>query len=163
VLSEGRTSSNAWCQGGCQENPLVKQIAAKIAEVTGIPPTNSESFQVLKYELGQKYNVHHDFGYDDNAKPCGPRILTFFIYLSDVEEGGETNFPDLGIAVTPKQGRALLWPSVLDSDLLEKDSRTMHEARPVVKGRKFAANSWIHLYDFATPNLWGCTGTFDDL
>jgi hypothetical protein len=26
----------------------------------------------------------------------GPRILTFFLYLSDVEEGGETAFPDLG-------------------------------------------------------------------
>ena len=28
----------------------------------------------------------------------GPRILTFFLYLSDVEEGGETAFPDLGHA-----------------------------------------------------------------
>jgi hypothetical protein len=37
------------------------------------------------------------------------------------------------------------------------------KAKPVIKGRKFAANSWLHLYDFAKPNLWGCTGTFDDL
>ena len=22
-------------------------------------------------------------------------------------------------------------------------------------------NSWIHLYDYALPNLWGCTGVFD--
>jgi hypothetical protein len=28
----------------------------------------------------------------------GPRILTFFLYLSDVEEGGETSFPQLGIS-----------------------------------------------------------------
>ena len=26
----------------------------------------------------------------------GPRILTFFLYLSDVEEGGETAFPNIG-------------------------------------------------------------------
>lgn len=39
----------------------------------------------------------------------------------------------------------------------------MHEARPVIKGLKFGANVWIHLYDFNTPNLWGCTGTFDEL
>lgn len=31
--------------------------------------------------------THHDFGQEDNTKPCGPRILTFFLYLSDVEEG----------------------------------------------------------------------------
>ena len=31
-----------------------------------------------------------------NLLACGPRILTFFLYLSDVEEGGETKFPFLG-------------------------------------------------------------------
>lgn len=28
-------------------------------------------------------------------------------------------------------------------------------------GRKYAANSWIHLFDYMRPNLWGCTGVFD--
>jgi hypothetical protein len=37
----------------------------------------------------------------------------------------------------------------------------LHEARPVVVGTKFAANTWIHQYDFKKANLWGCTGTFD--
>jgi hypothetical protein len=40
---------------------------------------------------------------NDNALACGPRILTFFLYLSDVEEGGETNFPLLNISVNPKK------------------------------------------------------------
>jgi len=33
---------------------------------------------------------------DQNGLVCGPRILTFFLYLSDVEEGGETSFSLLG-------------------------------------------------------------------
>lgn len=41
------------------------------------------------------------------------------------------------------------------------DPRTLHEAKPVIKGKKFAANSWIHLFDYTVPNLWGCTGVFD--
>ena len=67
----------------------------------------------------------------------------------------------IGIAVKPAKGKALLWPSVLDENLEQMDSRTTHEARPVIKGTKYAANSWIHLYDFSKSNLWGCTGTFD--
>ncbi len=89
--------------------------------------------------------------------------MTFFLYLSDVTEGGETSFPNLGISVKPKKGKALLWPSTLDSDLEKQDPRTSHEARPVISGIKYAANAWIHLYDYRVSNLWGCTGTFDEL
>ena len=89
---------------------------------------------------------------------CGPRILTFYMYLSDVEEGGETAFPKLKLSVKPKLGRAILWPSVRDDAPNQIDSRTYHEARPVLKGVKYGANSWFHLRDFQTPNIWSCTG-----
>lgn len=55
-------------------------------------------------------------------------FLTRFLYLSDVDEGGETSFPHLNIAVKPKKGRALLWPSVLDQNgLRDQDGRTHHQ------------------------------------
>ena len=92
---------------------------------------------------------------------CGPRILTFFLYLSDVEEGGETVFTNLKLKVKPKRGRALLWPSVQDGNPEEQDPRTNHAAAAVIKGKTYAANAWIHLYDFTKSNLWGCTGAFD--
>lgn len=60
--------------------------------------------------------MHHDYGREDVGLACGPRILTFFLYLSDVEEGGETAFPKLNISVRPKKGTALLWPSTLDEN-----------------------------------------------
>lgn len=163
VLSQGRTSSNAWCRDKCERHPDVKSITKKIEEVIEIDRSNFESFQVLRYETNQRYQAHHDMSPAQNRLACGPRILTFFLYLSDVEEGGETAFPSLGISVKPKKGKALLWPSTLDSDLEAMDGRTTHEAKPVIKGKKFAANTWIHLYDFQRANLWGCTGTFDVL
>lgn len=95
--------------------------------------------------------------------PSGPRILTFFLYLSDVEEGGETDFPILNISVKPKKGAAVLWPSVMLDDLTKQDPRTVHQAKPVIKGTKYAANSWYHLYNTRKSNLWGCTGSFDYL
>ena len=56
-----------------------------------------------------------------------------------IPTGGATNFPDLGIAVKPKVGRALLWPSVLDSNPFDKEDRTEHEAQDVIKGLKYGA------------------------
>jgi prolyl 4-hydroxylase len=70
---------------------------------------------------------------------------------------GATNFPDLNIAVKPKVGKALLWPSVLNSNPKDKDSRMDHEAQDVIKGVKFGANSWMHLHDYLAAQDMGCT------
>jgi prolyl 4-hydroxylase len=78
------------------------------------------------------------------------------MYLSDVEEGGGTNFPYVNETVTPKRGRAALWPSVLDQDPNSKDIRTSHQALPVIKGVKYGANAWIHQRDFKGSNKKGC-------
>ena len=86
-------------------------------------------------------------------------MYTFFLYLNDVDGGGETRFPLLNISVKPKRGRALLWPSILDGAPLERDDRTDHEARAVTAGNKYAANYWLHMYDFQGPSSKGCGNT----
>jgi prolyl 4-hydroxylase len=101
--------------------------------------------------------THHDFIPHQVDRQCGPRILTFFLYLSDVESGGGTNFPQLDITVEPKRGRALLWPSVFNADPMKKDPRMMHQALEVLEGTKYAANGWIHMYDYVTPQKNSCT------
>ncbi|KAL9188315.1 hypothetical protein ACHAXT_006693 [Thalassiosira profunda] len=159
VVSKTRTSSNAWCMTRCERLPGVRSASKKIEEVTGIPQVNYESFQLLEYNKNQFYRSHHDSSVTDDT-PAGHRILTFFLYLTDVEEGGETHFNKLGISIKPKKGRALVWPSVLDSDPNYWDKRMYHEAKDVLKGEKRAANHWIHLNDYRTPNDWGCTGSF---
>jgi len=98
----------------------------------------------------------------DVDRPVGPRILTAYLYLNDVEAGGGTRFPKLktvdgkGLTVMPKKGRLLLWPSVRNDKPSEKDRRTDHEALTVEKGEKYGANGWIHLRDFKSPHEKGC-------
>ena len=150
-----RTSQQAWCQvEPCLSHPLVNRVHERVVNLTGVPKPNAEFFQVLRYEPGQFYRAHHD-QQSGHWTPQGVRVYTFFVYLSDVEEGGGTRFTDLGITVTPKLGRGILWPSVLDADLRTSDMRTNHEALPVVKGVKLAANLWQHLFDFKTPSRSG--------
>ena len=81
------------------------------------------------------------------------------MYLNEDNEGGETRFPQLNISVRPKRGRALLWPSVLDHDPNARDDRTEHEAVAVREGTKFAANYWLHMYDFQYAVDRGCGNT----
>jgi len=160
VVSTTRTSNNAWCTGECEIMPGVMSATDKIESVTGVPRKNYESYQILQYQKDQFYRMHHDSSSGKDDTPSGHRILTFFLYLSDVEEGGATRFSRLGLDIRPKKGRALVWPSVLDENPEMWDRRMYHEARDVIRGEKRAANHWIHLYDYETPNLWGCTGSF---
>ncbi|KAL7522774.1 hypothetical protein ACHAWX_007477 [Stephanocyclus meneghinianus] len=160
VISTHRTSSNAWCRQECEELEGVKRVSARIEKFTGIPQNNYESFQILKYQVGEYYKTHHDSSSNKENSVSGHRILTFFLYLNDVLEGGETHFTRLNISVKPKKGRALVWPSVLNEDPSLSDMRMYHEARPVKKGIKLAANHWIHQFDSKNENFWGCSGSF---
>jgi len=60
VKSQGRTSENAWCSSrdGCRESAVPQSIHERIAKVLEIPAENSEDFQILRYEIGQFYQVH---------------------------------------------------------------------------------------------------------
>lgn len=158
--SERRTSENAWCTDkiGCRGDAIAQRIMARIESITGVASSNYEDFQILRYEEGQFYRAHHDYILHQKDRQCGPRILTFFLYLSDVEAGGGTSFPNLGpLTIMPKRGRAVLWPSVRNDDPMSIDSRTRHEALPVEKGTKFAANAWIHQHDYVAAHRKGCT------
>ena len=93
----------------------------------------------------------------DRYAAWGPRLYTFFMYLSDVLDGGGTRFTRLAnVTVSPRKGRAILWPSVYSHDVRSTDERTYHEALPVEAGLKYAANFWVHQYDFQGPHAKGC-------
>lgn len=159
VKSSSRTSYNAWCNTDeCSKDPHTQRVIEKMGNLTGIPQENGEHIQLLKYEPGQFYKIHHDFIDHQTNRPVGPRIITAFLYLNYVEAGGGTNFPQLDITVMPKQGRLLIWPSVYDDNLREMDERTYHQALPVEKGMKYGANAWLHLRDFKTNHGEDCTG-----
>jgi prolyl 4-hydroxylase len=155
VVSHGRTRSNGWCWQECQAHPYVRNALLKVTRAAAISKSHFEPMQVVHYNIGESYKLHHDLR-EDSDDPSGQRIFTFQLYLNNVEEGGETYFPLLDIAVKPKKGRAVFWPNVYDHDPNLIDKRTAHEARPVMKGEKFVANVWMHMFDYVVPEKWGC-------
>lgn len=72
------------------------------------PAHEFESFRIKRYEpgKGEVFSRHVD-GYDEIT---ALRYVVLFWYLNDVDEGGETWFPDLRMRVRPRRGRCLMFP-----------------------------------------------------
>ena len=173
-----RNSSHAWLSipAAAQKGAGVRVLEVlmrKMEHLVGIGRAHFESVQAVRYERGQYYRRHHDTArtvpLDRNeskwhfASPM--RILTAFLYLTDVAAGGETRFT-LGpggqaetVAVQPAAGRLVLFPNVLDAEPHVADYRTRHEAATVAGGLKLGLNVWVHLcppYSPAAAGAWAC-------
>eukprot|EP00931_Biecheleriopsis_adriatica_P096190 TRINITY_DN69847_c0_g1_i1.p1 TRINITY_DN69847_c0_g1~~TRINITY_DN69847_c0_g1_i1.p1 ORF type:complete len:371 (-),score=66.07 TRINITY_DN69847_c0_g1_i1:28-1095(-) len=154
-----RTSETAWLNDPNKdyEDPILREITARITGLTAVPHTNMEPFQVVRYKAGQLFNGHNDYLDEQEQQVCGGRVGTFFMYLNDVPEGGETFFKHWNITVTPRRGLALLWWNSDYNALREskferqKHMHAWHAALEVKRGEKWVVNRWLHPYDFLTP------------
>ena len=135
----------------------MQPLLSRAEPIVGMGERHTE-IQLLRYDEGQYYKSHSDFLGGSERFRAGPRALTLLVYLDEPLEGGETAFPELGLTVRPKRGRALLWPSALDADPLVKDARTRHQALPVRRGVKHAVNLWYYQRDMWEAAQLGCLG-----
>lgn len=118
--------------------------------------------QVLRYSNGQKYGAHMDVipGPD---QVNNSRMATVLLYLTSVEAGGETTFPQESswvnsyrnispdnpsdcargtVYVKPRRGDALLFFSLQPDGSF--DAASVHGGCPVTAGEKWTAAIWIH-------------------
>ncbi|XP_011030367.1 PREDICTED: probable prolyl 4-hydroxylase 9 [Populus euphratica] len=152
-----RTSSGTFIGGSEDKTGTLDFIERKIAKATMIPQSHGEAFNILRYEIGQKYDSHYDaFNPDEYGPQPSQRVASFLLYLSNVEEGGETMFPFengsavssgfeykqcVGLKVKPRQGDGLLFYSLFPNGTIDRTS--LHGSCPVIEGEKWVATKWI--------------------
>jgi prolyl 4-hydroxylase len=124
----------------------VPTIVEKLAQLTNCQPEHLEVLQVLNYAPGQYFKPHTD-GFTGLISACGfensARLVTIFVYLNDVNEGGETRFSRLGLYVKPQKGMAVVhFPTSLN---FEEDGRTEHQGMPAID-EKWLLVTWVWMH-----------------
>ena len=122
-------------------------LLERLHRAANIPVANGEPLILLHYTPGTEYKPHYD--YFDPARPGsdtalgqgGQRTHTLLTYLNDVEGGGATAFPELGLEVAPDPGTVLVFRNVDEHGNIEP--RTLHAGLPVTAGEKWLATRWI--------------------
>ncbi len=146
VVSKARTNDVCWVDHNF--DIAFSRIGRRIAGLVGMPLSHAESFQVIRYSPGAEYKGHFD-AFDPttdtgkrNWARGGQRLITALGYLNHVEEGGETRFTKLDMAVEPEPGKLLVFHNC-EPGSIRKHPLSLHAGCPVIKGEKWAFNLWF--------------------
>ncbi|MEJ2668759.1 MAG: 2OG-Fe(II) oxygenase [Gammaproteobacteria bacterium] len=138
-----------------KENPLICKIEKRISTLFQCPESRGEPIQVLNYAPGAEYKPHFDYfdprfvGSHGSLAMGGQRFATLVMYLNDVEAGGSTIFPKVGLDVLPRKGCGLFFSYSNENGYL--DERSLHAGSPVEAGEKWIATKWMRVGDYIGP------------
>lgn len=130
-----------------EETPFIAKLDLRISELMNCPIENGEGLQVLHYGPNAKNTPHYDFLVPSNSTNIaslarsGQRVSSLVIYLNDVSAGGETIFPDIGLAVQPKKGNAVYFEYT--NSLQQLDHKSLHAGAEVTEGEKWVVTKWM--------------------
>jgi hypothetical protein len=119
-------------------------VRERLCAPTGLPALQADGFQVLHYKVGERFTPHFDFfepGFESLAH-SGQRVFTVLVYLNEEGlEGGETDFPRLGVRHRGRKGDALMFRN-LDAQG-QPDRRTLHAGLSPTAGQKWVLTQWV--------------------
>lgn len=96
--------------------------------------SGGHSIYYLKLQKTLPGQGYHTWHYESSAREVCQRLLTFILYLNDVEEGGETEFLYLGKRIKPTTGTLILWPTSFTHT---------HRGNPPLNEIKYILTGWI--------------------
>lgn len=134
-------------------HPLVQIVEGRICNLMGLDKRSGETLQGQRYEIGQQFKPHHDYFHTNEAywqleRPRGgQRSWTAMIYLNEPEGGGETNFPNAGLCVSPRTAMLVLWNNM--DAIGAPNDLTLHEGCAVTAGTKYIVTKWFR------EHFWG--------
>lgn len=129
-----------------RDDPYTRDIEDYIDQLLGIDNVFGETMQGQRYQVGQQFKHHHDFfhvgeGYwREEAGRGGQRTWTAMVFLNEPREGGETDFPHLGVSLRPVTGTLVIWNNADPGG--KPNMKTLHAGLPVRRGIKHVITKW---------------------
>ncbi|KAK3254121.1 hypothetical protein CYMTET_36655 [Cymbomonas tetramitiformis] len=147
---ESSATRNSWSallpHPAMTDDPIIKSIGRRVAELTQDPLEHQEPIQVVRYSPGQYFSEHFDAGRDFSTLWLGQRKITVLLYLNEDFTGGNTLFPKLDMSIKPSLGKALLFRNLSPLEggpQAEVHPQSLHAGEAVTAGEKWAINIWI--------------------
>ncbi len=149
IVSDYRTSQTSYIledgmPGRYSDN--IENLISRVCYLLDCKRSQMEGLMVVKYEEGCYFETHVDFFSTDDSQLLndgGQRIATFFVYLNTLEkgDGGETEFPDLGVKSRPVKTDSVFWFNEIRGEMKRN---TYHRGLPPKNGKfKIGLNVWI--------------------
>jgi prolyl 4-hydroxylase len=135
---------------------FVRMVTRRLDDLLGLDGSWGETVQGQRYEAGQEFKLHCDWFPTDSeywaieSHQGGQRSWTAMVYLSDVEDGGATEFPYLDYSNWPQRGSLLVWNNISPDG--EPNIMTLHAGNQVVRGTKYIITKWYR------TRPWGVHG-----
>jgi prolyl 4-hydroxylase len=129
-----------------QGDPVVAELDAKLAALSGIDPAFGEPLQGQRYAPGQEFKAHTDYfdphgsDYTQFCSVAGQRTWTFMVYLGAVEAGGATRFKVIDKTIQPEPGKLLAWNNRRADGSV--NPATLHHGMKVRAGTKYVVTRW---------------------
>lgn len=127
---------------------VLQIVRERIASITTLPVAAFEPPQIFHYAQGEEIKPHYDAlrlgdqGYGQGGAYKGDRIATFLLYLNDDYEGGELEFPKVGVKHRGKAGDGIYFAHIDAAG--QPDRQSLHAALPITRNEKFILSQWIH-------------------
>jgi len=168
VPSSQRTSQSAGIPPSDPSTSCILSRARRFMGSTLSPDGDFGTPQLVRYEAGQKFDLHYDWYDTPQRLPDGRRfnrVASFFVFLQDECTEGETWFPHIeenivsgeertkgkmrihengGMAFRPMKGNALFWLNLHRNGT--GDHRVRHAGLPLGEGTKTAMNLWARKF-----------------
>ena len=147
ATNDYRTSETASLRDDASRaSKAVDRVAARAAALFGLPRSCCETLQLVRYASPAAFYKPHLDCLEEAGQVLlgGQRVGTVLVYLNDVDEGGATRFPALGLEVAPRELQAVAWANVRADGV--PDVRARHEALPTTGELKVAVNCWVRAF-----------------